>query len=86
MVAVIYVLTSGCAWRRLPAIFGIAVPTAYRRFVEWTNAGVWDELCGAVDASGAEFSLLTWVNAIREAAKARTTATDTEDRGQDHDS
>lgn len=74
MTAVVYVLTSGCAWRRLPAIFGIAVPTAYRRFVEWTGASVWDQLCEAVDAAGAELSLRDWVKAIRDAAGARTTA------------
>lgn len=41
---VIYVLVSGCAWRRIPESFGVAVPTAYRRYVEWSTAGVWTKL------------------------------------------
>jgi transposase len=50
-VAVVYVLTSGCAWRRLPTSFGIAVPTAYRRFVEWNGVRLWDRLHDAVVAN-----------------------------------
>ncbi len=30
--AVVFVLTSGCAWRMLPPSFGVTVPTAHRRF------------------------------------------------------
>ncbi|MDO1486439.1 transposase, partial [Rhodococcus rhodochrous] len=29
--AIVYVLTSGCAWRHLPPSFGVSVPTAHRR-------------------------------------------------------
>ncbi|MFE3197476.1 transposase [Embleya sp. NPDC059237] len=46
--AVVFVLTSGCAWRQLPACFGVASPTAHRRFMVWTNAGVWPRLHRAV--------------------------------------
>ncbi len=31
--AVVYVLTTGCAWRHLPAEFGVSKATAHRRFV-----------------------------------------------------
>ena len=80
-VAVVYVLTSGCAWRRLPVSFGIAVPTAYRRFVEWNSVDLWqriyDAVHAAVETDGGELSgsdgepLLDWARAIRDAAKAR---------------
>ncbi|MEV0401158.1 transposase [Actinoallomurus sp. NPDC050550] len=30
--AIVYVLTSGCAWRHLPAEFGVSPATAHRRF------------------------------------------------------
>jgi len=30
--AIVFVLTSGCAWRHLPPSFGVTVPTAHRRF------------------------------------------------------
>lgn len=34
-------LTSGCAWRDFPPSFGVTVPTAHRRFAEWSKAGLW---------------------------------------------
>lgn len=37
--AVVYVLTSGCAWRYLPPTFGVPPATAYRRFSVWTASG-----------------------------------------------
>ena len=78
-VAVVYVLTSGCAWRRLPVTFGIAVPTAYRRFVEWNGVRLWDRLYDVVhdaDHSGGDVpvddqQLVDWARAIRDAAEAR---------------
>lgn len=30
--AIVFVLTSGCAWRYLPPSFGVIVPTAHRQF------------------------------------------------------
>src|SRR5690606_12222829 len=41
---IVYVLTSGCAWRHLPPSFGVSVPTAHRRVTTWARAGVFDEL------------------------------------------
>lgn len=73
-VAVVFVLTSGCAWRRLPDSFGIAVPTAYRRFVEWTGVRLWDNLYDAVAAAKPDKALLEWCGAIRDAAAARPAA------------
>ncbi|MGY2037809.1 transposase [Nocardia gipuzkoensis] len=46
--AVVYVLTTGCVQRLLPASFGVTVPTAHRRFTAWTNAGSWRRLHQAV--------------------------------------
>ena len=37
--AVVYVLTTGCGWRHLPAQFDLSKATAHRRFVAWTQAG-----------------------------------------------
>ena len=44
--AIVYVLTSGCAWRHLPPSFGVTVPTAHRRFTTWVAAGVFERLHG----------------------------------------
>lgn len=38
--AVVYVLTSGCAWRHLPETFGVSPSTAHRRFTAWTRGTV----------------------------------------------
>jgi transposase len=32
LAAIVSVLTAGCAWRPLPPGFGVALPTAHRRF------------------------------------------------------
>ncbi|MDO0924070.1 IS5 family transposase [Streptomyces sp. TG1A-8] len=46
--AIIYVLVSGCTWRRLPPCFGISKPTAHRGFLIWSRAGVGGRLHEAV--------------------------------------
>ncbi|WP_170212032.1 transposase [Saccharothrix australiensis] len=42
--AVVFVLSSGCAWRRLPSSFDVSPATAHRRFTAWTRAGLWPRL------------------------------------------
>lgn len=62
--AVVYVLTSGCAWRHLPETFGISPATAHRRFTAWIRAGLWRRLHRAVlDELGARGEL-DWASAI----------------------
>ena len=75
LVAVVFVLTSGCSWRRLPGVFGVAVPTAYRRFVEWVGLDLFRRLHDQVAAHGCESSLVDWAAMIRDAAVARAGAT-----------
>src|SRR5471030_1578324 len=41
--AILYVLRGGIAWRLVPQKeFGVSGSTAWRRFRDWTQAGVWD--------------------------------------------
>jgi transposase len=69
--AIVYVLTTGCAWRHLPPSFGVSVPTAHRRFWQWTKAGVWPRLHRAVlDAHGVAGEV-DWSCAIIDAASVR---------------
>ncbi|WP_407921568.1 IS5 family transposase [Actinomadura soli] len=69
--AIVYVLTSGCAWRHLPGEFGVSVPTAHRRFTAWTRAGLWPRLHHAVlDELGAR-GQVDWASAIVDAAAVR---------------
>lgn len=46
--AIVFVLTSGCAWRYLPPSFGVSHQTTYQRFTEWSEAGLWAKLHRAV--------------------------------------
>jgi transposase len=69
--AIVFVLTSGCAWRHLPPSFGVTVPTAHRRFTEWTRAGLWRRLHQAVlDELGAG-GQLDWSRAVLDGASVR---------------
>ena len=69
--AIVYVLTSGCAWRHLPPSFGVSVPTAHRRFTAWCSADVWVRLHTAVlDRLGARGEL-DWSSALLDAASVR---------------
>ncbi|MGW0480555.1 transposase [Nonomuraea sp. NPDC003214] len=68
MTAVVYVVTSGCAWQHLPAAFGVTVPTAHRWFTRWTRAGLWQRLC---EATAGDPALADWTRAIRYCASSR---------------
>jgi transposase len=69
--AIVYVLTTGCAWRHLPAEFGVSKATAHRRFVAWTEAGLWRRLHRAVlDRLGAQ-KAIDWSRAVVDAASVR---------------
>lgn len=69
--AVVYVLTSGCAWRHQPQTIGTSPATAHRRFTVWTEAGLWRRLHRAVlDELGARGEV-DWTSAIVDAASVR---------------
>jgi transposase len=62
--AIVFVLTSGCAWRHLPPSFGVTVPTAHRRFTQWTQAGLWWRLHhAALDELNSQ-GLIDWSRAV----------------------
>ena len=69
--AIVFVLTTGCAWRHLPPSFGVSVPTAHRRFTAWSKAGLWVRLhTELLDRLGARGDL-DWSSAILDAASVR---------------
>lgn len=69
--AVVYVLTGGCGWRELPPSFGVTVPTAHRRFTEWTRAALWRRLHQAVPDGLGSRGGVDWSRAILDAASVR---------------
>lgn len=69
--AIVFVLTSGCAWRHLPASFGVTVPTVHRRFQEWTDLGLWVRLRRAAAEGACGTDELDWVRAVLDAADRR---------------
>lgn len=69
--AVVFVLTSGCAWRDLPPGFGVTVPTAHRRFTEWTKVGVWDRLRDVMLDELGSRGLIDWSRAVLDGAAVR---------------
>ncbi|MFF2902643.1 transposase [Streptomyces sp. NPDC057966] len=58
LAAIVFVATSGCAWRRLPPVFGPCRQTVYRGFARWSrdrvrarlHRVVLDELCARGEA------------------------------------
>jgi transposase len=70
--AVVYVLTSGCAWRQLPPGFEVSPATAHRRFTAWTAADVWRRLRHTARARLPCRAEVDWSAAIADAAAARS--------------
>lgn len=71
LTAIVFVLTSGCAWRCLPPSFGVTVPTAHRRFSDWTKTGLWPRLHRAVlDELGSQ-DMIDWSRAVLDGASVR---------------
>ncbi|MFE3830255.1 transposase [Streptomyces sp. NPDC059092] len=69
--AVVYVLTTGCAWRYPPPTFGTASSTAHRRFTVWTEVGLWRRMHRAVlDELGVR-GAVDWTSAIVDSASVR---------------
>ncbi|KNB50955.1 transposase [Streptomyces caatingaensis] len=68
MVAVVYVVTSGCAWQHLPSSFGVSVPTAHRWFTRWSGADLWRRLSETTSGIPA---LAAWTKVIHECAARR---------------
>jgi transposase len=64
-------LTTGCAWRHLPAQFGVSKAMVRRRFVAWTQAGLWRRLHRAVLDRLGERAAIDWSAAVVDAARVR---------------
>ena len=69
--AIVCVPTTGCAWRHLPAEFGVSKATAHRRLVIWTEVGLWRRPYRAVLDRLGEQAATGWCRAVVDAASRR---------------
>jgi transposase len=69
--AIVYVLTSGCAWRQLPPSFGVDFRTAHRRFTAWSRAALWHKIHRAVLDQLGSAGEVDWSRAIVDSASVR---------------
>ncbi|MEU5212366.1 transposase [Streptomyces sp. NPDC020742] len=69
--AIVYVVTSGCAWRDLPPTFGVAFQAAQWRFGQWAKARMWPRLrCAVLDEPYTQVQS-DWSQAVADAAMMR---------------
>lgn len=72
---ILYVLREGIRWQSLPTALGWGSgSTCFRRFQEWTAAGVWEKVHGHVVAALAERDLLQLGSAVVDSASVRALA------------
>jgi transposase len=69
--AIVYVLTCGCAWRRLPPGLPVSHQTAHRRFVEWCEVDLWAKIHQAVLDLPGTARQAEWARAVSVAASER---------------
>ncbi|MFD1662951.1 IS5 family transposase [Streptomyces caeni] len=69
--AIVYALTTSCAWRRLPPCFGVSPATAHRRFAAWTRAGFWRRLHNEVLNRLGAVGAIDWSAALVDSASVR---------------
>jgi transposase len=68
--AVVYVVVTGSPWRALPRVFGVSWQNSHRRFVQWTNDGLWGRMRDAVAQVGTG-DLYGWADQISDRARLR---------------
>jgi transposase len=64
--AIVFVLTTGCAWRHMPPNFALSHQTMHRRFTEWSMAGRQATLHRAVLDRLGGAGAIDWSRAIAE--------------------
>lgn len=66
-----YVLHGGIPWRLLPKEFGVSSSTCWRRFRDWTQAGVWDKVHRQLLQSLGEQGQIDLKRAVIDSASVR---------------
>ena len=72
LAGILFVLREGLRWQSLPAEMGCGSgSTCWRRFAEWTAAGVWDRAHAHLLAALGERGLLNLERAVLDSASTR---------------
>jgi transposase len=69
--AVMFVLVSGIPWRDLPKTFDVSWQNAHRRFCQWSDAGLWEDLLLTARHPQVPSFTSEWALIIRAAAERR---------------
>lgn len=70
--AIVFVATSGCTWRQVPALFGPAWPTVYRHFARWSKDRVRARLHRVIPAELGAQGDLQWSHFAVDSVSVRT--------------
>jgi transposase len=69
---VVFVLRTGIPWQALPAELGCGSgSTCWRRFAEWTEAGVWPKLLERLIAKAGRLGLIDLCRAVIDSQSVR---------------
>lgn len=71
LAAIVYVVATGTAWRKLPPWCGITHASAYRRFSDWTSDHVWTRL---LDSLGPDHDPGCWSRTVAALALGHAAA------------
>ena len=67
---ILFLLRTGCTWNRLPAEYPDDV-TCWRRFHEWTRAGVWPRLQQLLLQEFEDLRAIDWSRGVIDSASMR---------------
>lgn len=66
--AIVFIVVTGSSWRELPGTFEVSWQTAYRRFRQWADAGLWERLHRVVQDMGVGDLYAVWTEKLRAAS------------------
>lgn len=72
LIGILFVLRTGAAWNQIPKEMNVGSgPTCWRRFREWTEAGVWKQLHEKLLSVLGSAEEIDWSRAVIDSASVR---------------
>jgi transposase len=69
--AIVFVLVTGIAWRRVPRELGCSGVTAWRRLRDWQQAGVWKRLHAVLLDKLHSAGAIDWTTSVADGSHIR---------------